>query len=133
MSAHPSTLPAVFLGGCLGGLARHALTEALPGEPGWPAGIVLANAFGAFLLAMLLVLLLAREPARSWLRPALGTGFCGAFTTMSAVALSTDESVRDGRLGAALGFLGTSLVTGLGAAALGVLLARALLTARTAE
>jgi fluoride exporter len=123
----PVVLALVFAGGCAGGLARYGLGKLLPGtDGGWPWGVLTANTTGAFLLAGLLVTTGALSPAVVWLRPALGTGFCGAFTTMAAVAVFVDEqAVAD--LPTAAGFLAASMLAGLAAALLGVAAARGLL------
>lgn len=122
----PPLLGVIFLGGCVGGLARHGLSLALPTTGGWPWGTFCANTLGAFLLALLLVLLLERGPAPPWVRAGLGTGLLGAFTTMSAVVLTVDTLALDGQHVTAAGFLAASMVAGLGAAALGLVLGRTL-------
>jgi len=50
----------------------------------------------------------------------LGTGFCGAFTTFSTFGYETFRLIREGDLVVAATYVGSSLVLGLGAAALGV-------------
>lgn len=121
----PGILAAVFAGGCAGGLARYAVTLALPPSGGWPWGVLVANTAGAFLLALLLVLLLERWSAPPWVRPAFGTGLLGSFTTMSSVVVTVDVLVVDGRLATAAGILAVSLLAGLVAAGLGFALGRA--------
>lgn len=79
---------AVFLGGVLGTAARLWLEAALAaaGEVAAFAAALCANLLGSFALGFLRE---TRLPARlELLRPAAGTGFCGAFTTFSAVALA---------------------------------------------
>lgn len=129
-AAGRATLAAVFVGGAAGGMARHGLTAALPASSGWPWGTFAANTSGAFLLAVLLVLVLELRSPAPWVRPGLGTGFCGAFTTMSAVAVAVDTLAADGRLTSAIAFLSGSLVVGLAAAAAGVVAGRALVARR---
>jgi fluoride exporter len=119
----------VFAGGCAGGLARYGLGLLLPdADGGWPWGVLTANTLGAFLLALLLVTTARLAPGSGWLRPTLGTGFCGAFTTMAAVAVFVDETVVDD-VATATGFLAASMLAGLGAALLGIAVARALVAA----
>jgi fluoride exporter len=129
----PSLLALVFAGGCVGGLARHGLSVALPVSGGWPWGTLVANTLGAFLLAALLVLLLERWAAPGWVRPAVGTGVLGSFTTMSAVVVTVDTLAADRQVAAAAGFLAVSMVAGLAAAVAGVVLARTATTGRTAR
>jgi fluoride exporter len=95
-----SELLAVFLGGCLGALARAAVAEALP----VPWGTLAVNVFGAFLLGVVVT----RSP-RFW-----GTGFCGALTTFStlqvqALALSTPAAALYVVGSVVLGYLAVDL------------------------
>lgn len=75
-------LAVVLAGGCLGGLLRYALTAV-------PSGLLVANGLGALVLGALLAV--SARSGRWWLRPAVGTGFCGALTTMSGVAVLAEE------------------------------------------
>ena len=119
----PAALLAVLLGGVLGTLARHGLTLALSPGP-WPAGTFAANLLGALLLGVLLEGLRGPDtPVLRTVRLAAGTGFLGAFTTYSALAVEADLLVRDGRPGLAAAYAVGSLVAGLVLSALGAALA----------
>jgi CrcB protein len=90
----------------------------------WPWGTFVANIVGAFVLGLLLEALGRRgadEGGRQRVRLLLGTGFCGAFTTYSALAVETDLLVRAHGSGLALGYLAATVVAGLLATVLGVL------------
>jgi CrcB protein len=126
----PRLLLAVFAGGCAGGLARYSATQAFPDGRGLPTSTLAVNLAGAFLLAVVLVAAIEVVPVSTYLRPLLGTGFCGAFTTFSAVTVSTSELVRDGSPATALGYLVASLLGGVATAVLGLLLGRALFARR---
>ena len=122
----PSVVGAVFVGGCAGGLARYGLTSLLPATSAqWPWGVFLANVGGAFVLGLLLVLLLEVWPGTTLVRPLLGTGFCGGFTTMSSLVVSADRFAADGHGSLAVGYVVTTVVAGLAAAGAGLLLGRA--------
>jgi CrcB protein len=123
----PPTVLLVFVGGCLGGLARYAVTRAWP-TPGstWQWATLAVNLSGAFALGLLLVTLSRIGHGHSWPRRLLGTGFLGAWTTFSSIAVTTDRMVDGSRDAAALGYLGVSLVGGVLAAALGALVAAVL-------
>ena len=127
----PSLLLAVLVGGCAGGLARYAVVTAFPSDGAFPWATLGVNVAGAFLLALLLVLALDVLPPSAYVRPLLGTGFCGAFTTFSAVAVSTSELGRDDAVGLAVGYLAASLVGGLAAGALGLVTGRSVVRAVT--
>ena len=65
-----------------------------------------------------------RWPGDRWLRPLVAVGFCGGFTTFSTFAVEIDQRVRHGHAGTAVGYLVASLLAGLGAALVGITLAR---------
>lgn len=104
----------VALGGTVGVAAREALTLVVPTLGALPLAIALVNLLGAFLLGLLYEALTRADPARSTarrLRLLLGTGFCGGFTTYSALAVDTALLLGDGKTGtAAVYALGTVLL-----------------------
>jgi CrcB protein len=101
-------------------VARYALAEALPASPhGLPVATLLTNLLGCLLLG----LLVGRLPAAPVLRPLLGTGVLGGFTTMSTLALQVDRLLDDAPL-VALGYLAVSTAGGLLLAGLGLRLGR---------
>lgn len=127
----PAVLGAVFVGGFVGGVARYGVTSAWPvPEAGWPWATFAVNTVGAFLLALLLVLLLEAWRVSVYVRPFLATGLLGAFTTFSAVATAVDLLVARDRAAVAAGYLVASVVAGLAATVLGLVLGRALAPVR---
>ena len=82
---------------------------------------------GAFLVAVVLVVVSGRFSARYAL-PLLGTGFCGAFTTFSAVVVTTAELLAHDHRGTAITYLVASICGGLAAAWLGLMFGRAVVT-----
>jgi fluoride exporter len=118
---------AVFVGGFFGGLARYGLGEAFPtSSNSFPWTTFGINLGGAFLLALLLVLVLEVLPPTRFVRPALGTGFLGAFTTFSSLAVSTDQLAAHGHSAIAVAYAAASLFGGLACAALGLVAGRLL-------
>lgn len=113
----PLPLAAVALGGVVGTPARYALNRAFPTpHDGWPTGTFVANLVGAFLLGLLLEALIRSGPdlaGRRLIRLCAGTGFCGAFTTYSALAVETDLLVRAHDLGTAVAYPLVMVVAGL--------------------
>ena len=121
---------AIFAGGCLGGLARYAAVRTWPVRLGafpWPTLAV--NLTGALMLAVILVFAGQVWQSR-YARPLLGTGFCGAFTTFSAVVVDADRLFGNGAAGTAVGYLAASFGGGLLLAYLGLVAARALVARR---
>jgi CrcB protein len=105
--------PALFvgLGGTAGAVARHLVGERI--ERG-TRDTLLVNIVGSFMLGLLTALAVS-EPTML----ALGTGFCGAFTTFSTFAFETTRLLEEGELGAAARNAGLNLVGALAAVALG--------------
>jgi len=120
----PRLLLVVFAGGVLGTPARYAVSLALPtGAGGWPTGTLVVNLLGALLLGALLEGLSRRGAdggRRRLLRLGLGTGFLGAFTTYSALAVESDLLVRAGRPGLAAAYALVTALAGLLLSAAGI-------------
>jgi CrcB protein len=110
---------AVGLLGGLGAVARVALDGALtarwPSTLPWPT--LLVNVSGSLLLGLLTGLVLF-QGAPDAVRIALGTGFCGGWTTFSTVSVASLRLAQGRSPGlAALNALGTLVLTVLAAAA----------------
>ncbi len=119
-------LALVALGGAIGTAIRALLAEVFPGHDGISWVILAINVVGAFCLGLLLEALALRGPdvgGRRTLRLFVGTGVLGGFTTYSTLADDTAQLLDVGRWGAGSGYALLSIVLGLGAVALGVLLA----------
>jgi fluoride exporter len=126
-----SVIATVFAGGCLGGLVRYAVTKHWPTPNDhfpWPTFTV--NIAGAFVLAVIVVIVSDFLRDSTYTRPLIGTGFCGALTTFSSVVVEADQRIAHGHAGLATTYLATSIVVGLLAAWLGVVLARAFVDIR---
>ena len=107
---------AIFVGGCLGALARAGLAQALPPDPGtWPWATFLANVAGAALLGWAVTRPWERLPHGHERRLLVGTGFCGALTTFSTLQLELLKLLDRGDWAFALAYGGASLLAGLGA------------------
>lgn len=120
MSAARADALAVLAGGAAGALARAGVAEALPQDPGeWPWATFAVNLAGVVVLAWLSGL----AAARHW-QLLVGTGFCGALTTFSALQVETITLAQDGHPGLALGYASCSLVAGMALAPAVTVLAR---------
>ena len=82
--------------GAAGAVSRWAVELAVPSVGGFPLATLLINVSGAFGLGLLGVLLLERLPPTRYLRPLLGIGFLGAYTTFSTMAMEGVRLVEDG-------------------------------------
>lgn len=109
---------AVAAGGLAGTELRYGLGLVFPEAVGTMPWTTLGiNAAGSFALAALTTVWIARPHTAFWLRAGLGPGLLGSFTTFSAVVFSTDQLARAGEHPVWIGYLGLSLLLGVGAAA----------------
>ena len=109
----------VALGGAAGAAARYAVHHVLRTRWGATstASTLVVNVTGSFILGMLV-----GQSEEGGAMALLGIGFCGAFTTFSTLALDLWAAIDDGRHRQAASSVVLSLVLGLGAAYLGMVL-----------
>lgn len=107
-------LVAVAVGGVIGALARFGLQEAFPTDAGeFPWATLVVNTTGCLLVGVLMVLITEVWPNRPLLRPLLGVGVLGGFTTFSAYAVDVEQAVSAGAVRIALLYLGGTLVAAM--------------------
>ncbi len=125
---HPGILGVIVAGGFLGTLGRYEVYRAWPTAPThFPTGTLVINTSGAFLLGLLLTLLLEHrtpEPLGHYVRPFVGTGLLGGWTTYSTFAVGAVVLIKAGNLGTAVAYLLATLVAGTVAVVAGMALGR---------
>jgi fluoride exporter len=115
----------IAAGGALGSLARWGLGEALSTERGgFPWGTFIENVSGGFALGVLMVFVIDVWPPSRYVRPFLGVGVLGGFTTFSTYLLDTRALVVAERAPLAAVYLFGTLATGIAAVWLGIAVAR---------
>ncbi|BCL17605.1 fluoride efflux transporter FluC [Micromonospora sagamiensis] len=113
-------LAAVAAGGVVGALARAGALAAFPYRPTtFPWSTFTVNVLGCLLIGVLMVLLTRVWTGRPLLRPFLGVGVLGGFTTFSTYVLDVQQAVRAGAPETALAYLGATVLAALGAVWLG--------------
>ena len=119
---------AVALGGVLGCCARYGVSQAVQTFYGksFPLATLIINVSGCLAMGFLFYLTLERVSVSPSLRVAILTGVLGGFTTFSTFAMETLLLLEDGETTYAVTYVLASVVLGLGAAFLGVYLARSL-------
>jgi CrcB protein len=123
--ARLGVLLTIALGGMLGTPARYAVGRVLHVAPGsFPWSTFVVNVSGSLVLGVLLTLIVERWPPRRYLRPFAAIGFLGAYTTFSTYMVETDLLVKDGQAGVALAYVLGSLVVGLAAVYVGIVIGR---------
>lgn len=124
----PGLLLTIALGGAAGTVARAAIDRALPaGGSGFPWATWTVNVVGSLVIGLVVVAALERAAPGRYLRPLVGTGFCGGLTTFSTFAVETDRLLRAGNAGTATWYVAASLAAGLLAVAAGAGIARAVI------
>ncbi|WP_277213566.1 fluoride efflux transporter FluC [Isoptericola croceus] len=121
----PVLIGLVAAGGAVGSVLRWVLALLLPHEHGgWSWATLTVNVVGAFLLGWLLEAVARRGPETTRLRRLrlpVGTGVIGGFTTYSSLALELTGLLDDGAWALAAAYAATTLLVGMLAALLGVL------------
>jgi CrcB protein len=115
-------LAAIGVGGALGTIARYELAAhwTTTGRYGWSWATFVANLTGAFLLGLLVSLVARNWPRSHYLRPALGTGVLGGWTTFSTYEVETVLRLDHGHVGIAVAYAVLTLLLGLTLAAAGL-------------
>jgi len=119
-------LAAIAFGGALGSTARYGLSLLLPHPPDHIAWSTIAvNLTGAFLLGLLMVFVNDVWPPSRYVRPFLGVGVLGGYTTFSTFAQEGLSLVDARDLLTAVAYIGGSVVLGIVAVYLGQTVGRA--------
>jgi fluoride exporter len=130
-SLDPRVLSVIALGGVLGSEARYALSLLWPARDGaWPAVTFWINVSGSLVLGAVIVLFTEVTSPHRLLRPFLGVGVLGGFTTFSTATLQVQALVHAGRVAVAVGYLLGSALAALAAAAIGATVMRVAAGAR---
>ena len=110
----------VSVGGALGSLARYAVALAIPHAAGQlPWSTLVANVSGALLIGVLMGLMATVWAHTHRLRPFLGVGVLGGYTTFSTAMLDTRTLLTDAPL-LALVYVALTLLLGLAAVVVGL-------------
>ena len=133
----PGALALVAAGGAVGTTVRYLLEVACtPGAGQVPWVTFVINVTGAFLLGALLTTLARTGEDAGWrrsVRLGVGTGMLGGYTTYSTFAVEVHSLLGAGRTWVGTGYAAGTVLAGVAAAAIGLLLARWLVRARGGE
>lgn len=126
----PADIAAVAVGGGIGSVLRYLLSQAFPAGHGFPWATFAVNVSGCFALGLLMVYLLDVWRPSRLLRPLLGVGLIGGYTTFSTYTAGVVLLVRAHAVALADAYALTSVVAGLVAVWCGTAAARRLATVR---
>lgn len=120
-----AVLAVISAGGVLGALARHGLALAWPHQHGrFPWATFITNVSGCLLMGVLMVLIIEVWPAHRLLRPFLGVGVLGGYTTFSTYTVEVQRLATAGAARTALFYLAGTLLAALACVYAGITLTR---------
>lgn len=119
----PVLVVIMSLAGAFGALSRYLLGRFIAerARTQFPLGTFVINISGAFVIGLLFALV-AHKHMSPAVQLTLATGFLGGYTTFSTMSWESMQLVRGGSTPLSLLYLGGSMLLGLMAAALGILL-----------
>jgi CrcB protein len=114
-------IASLFIAGAVGAPARYLVDGFVQYRtPGvFPFGTFVINVSGSFLLGVITGLALYHGLA-PLPRAAIGTGFCGAYTTFSTFSYETVRLIEEGAVRLAVANVAVSVAVGLAAAGVGL-------------
>ena len=126
-------LAAIAVGGGIGAVSRYGVGHRFPvtaGEVPWST--LLINGVGCLLIGVLMVLVTEVWSPHRLVRPFLGIGILGGFTTFSTYTNEIRELLASGDGIVAMAYLAGTVIVALLAVAVGMALARSAAKAVTA-
>lgn len=127
VSERYDVLGVIAVGGALGSLGRWGLSEAVPHTSSqFPWSTLAVNVLGSFLLGVLMVFVLEVWPPTRYVRPFLGVGVMGGFTTFSTFMFDNHALATSGAAVLAIVYTVASVALALMAVGAGVVGARML-------
>jgi CrcB protein len=128
---HRSVVAVVALGGVIGSLARYQAGIIWHTADGaFPTTTFSVNLLGCLIIGVFMTVITEIWTAHRLLRPFVGTGILGGFTTFSTYSLDIAGLLRTGHSGTALLYLAATAVGAIAAVALGMLGTRRLVALR---
>ena len=128
----------VAIGGALGAMARFALNVLLQRDIAFPWGTLSANLFGCLVMGVLAQLV----ATSSWFNDAgfipdryrllFAIGFCGSFTTLSAMVLELHTMLQRSEILNSFAYLMGTLVGGFACFYVGIVMTRAVMQVQSA-
>lgn len=112
---HAAVLAAVAVGGAIGACSRYGASLLWPTEPGaFPWTTLAVNITGCAAMGIVMVLISEVWSAHRLLRPLVGTGILGGYTTFSAYAAEIQHLADTGHAGTGLAYLALTVLAALG-------------------
>lgn len=125
-----AVLAAVAAGGVIGAEARYGLTTLQGNPPSFPWTTIGINISGCLLIGVLMAVVFELTAPHRLLRPFLGIGVLGGFTTFSTYAVDVRTLLAADRPAVALGYLLLTPLAALVAVWAGARITRSLISRR---
>ncbi|MEV6770152.1 fluoride efflux transporter CrcB [Nocardia sp. NPDC051030] len=120
-SSDAPVLAVIALGGAIGAVARYGISLWVPHNGSIPWQTLTVNVIGCFAIGVLMVGITEIRSPHRLLRPFVGVGVLGGFTTFSTYAVEVRTLLESGQnISVGFGYLGGSVVASLVAVVLGV-------------
>lgn len=127
-------LAVIAAGGVLGACARYGATLIWPTSVGaFPWTTFWINVTGCAAMGILMVLITDRVPAHPLVRPFLGTGVLGGYTTFSTATIDLQRLLDGGHAGTALLYVAGTLTAAVFASWATATLTRLIVLPRAAD
>lgn len=124
---HPAILGVIAIGGAIGALLRYQIGRWWPTPTGhFPAATLTINLVGCLAIGILLAAIGGMRSPHSLVRPFIGTGMLGGFTTFSTYSVDLQTLLRQGQDCTALAYLSITALGAIAAVGLGLTLTRIL-------
>ena len=122
------TILIVGTGGFIGSVLRYLVQIFVERDLSstFPYGTLVANILGSFIIGIVFALAEKGSLLNAEWRMFLAVGFCGGFTTFSSFAYNNLTMIRENTLGQLFWNVGGSLILGIVAVYLGVILVRSI-------
>lgn len=114
-------LSVIAVGGAVGALGRYGASVLAPSSVGeLPRATIAVNVIGCFFIGVVMTVLEHRPTAHRLLRPFVGVGLLGGFTTFSTYTIEVQQLLAERHVLFALSSLFGTVVAALGAVAAGM-------------
>jgi CrcB protein len=113
MNGQGRVFAVISIGGVIGSLARYALGQVFPTPNGFPWTTFAINVFGCLLIGALMAYVTERWSDRPLVRPFLGVGVLGGFTTFSTYEVDALRLINAHDAGTALAYLAGTFIAAI--------------------
>ena len=121
----PAILGVIALGGIIGAVLRYQIGLWWPSPTGhFPAATLTINLTGCLVIGVFMVVINDLITPHRLLRPFIGTGVLGGFTTFSTYSMDIETLLRQGHAATALTYLAITALGAVAAVSAGMLLTR---------